>query len=116
MKKVFLLLFISLFIGMGLGIMGSQINYYREKDLREKRILNLEEITKGQQKQLLQLQTKLEEHQIKIEGLKTKLSEKQEELIQLRTDVNDNHVKQIFQDEDLEEVLEAFGNKRVFFP
>ena len=116
MRKVVLILFISLFIGMGLGIMGNQIHYHSEKELREKMILNLEAIIKGQEKQMRQLQAKLKEHQRNIRRLKARLSEQQEEVSQFQTGINENKVKKTFQDEDLEEGLEALGDKRVFFP
>ena len=115
MKKVIVLLSIVFFIGMGLGIMVSQIQYHKEDELRIKKIVDLEEIIKGQEEELRQLQTKLEEQQVDIKRLQTKLGEQQEEMKQLLTE-NKTGNKQTTQDEELKEVLESLGDKRVFFP
>ena len=116
MKKVIFLLFISMLIGMGLGILGSQMQHYKKETLRKKRIVGQEEIIKEKVEEIKQMQNKLNEQQAKIKRLQTKLSEQQEEMIQLQTGINETQDKQTAQKEDLEEVLEALGDKRVFFP
>ena len=116
MRKVFLVLFISLFIGMGLGIIGSQLQYQKGKELRIKRIINLEEIIQGQEKENRQLRTNLKQQEANVNKLRTKLSEQNDEMRQLQTGINENKPIQTAQEEDLQQVLEAIGDKRVFFP
>jgi peptidoglycan hydrolase CwlO-like protein len=88
MRKVTILLSMGLLIGMGLGIMVSQIQYHKEDELRIKKIVDLEEIIKGQEEELRQLQTKLDEQQADIKRLQTKLGEQQEEMRQLETGIS----------------------------
>ena len=116
MKKVIVLLSIVFLIGIGLGILGSQIQYHKEKELRKRRIINLEEIIRGQEEKMKPLQIKVNEQQVEIKRLQTKLSEQQEEMRQLETGINETRAKQTAQDEDLKEVLESLGDKRIFFP
>ena len=116
MKRVIFLSSLCLLIGMGLGIMGAQLQSHKGKELRIKRIVNLEEIIKRQEKEMRQLRTKLKQQEVDVTKLRTKLSEQKDEMRQLQTGINENKPKQTAQDGDLEEVLEAIGDKRVFFP